>query len=108
MAEAPNKINMIQMPHMGKMGNNSAVAIELRALNIANKARAFAAKCGPDVFSTHDLATFLARPDLDVVCIATPSGAHLEPTLAAARAGKHIVIEKQPGVAWMDIDAAAL
>jgi UDP-N-acetyl-2-amino-2-deoxyglucuronate dehydrogenase len=60
----------------------------------AQKARAFAAKYGAEVFSTHELTTFLARPDLDAVCIATPSGAHLEPTLAAARAGKHIVIEK--------------
>ncbi len=60
----------------------------------ALKARVFAANYGPDIFSTHDLAAFLARPDLDAVCIATPSGAHLEPTLAAARAGKHIVIEK--------------
>jgi predicted dehydrogenase len=60
----------------------------------AQKARAFAAKYGAEVFSTHELTPFLARPDLDAVCIATPSGAHLEPTLAAARAGKHIVIEK--------------
>lgn len=59
----------------------------------AEKSRAFAAKHGVR-FATTDLAEFLARPDLDVVCIATPSGAHLEPTLAAARAGKHIIIEK--------------
>jgi predicted dehydrogenase len=59
-----------------------------------NKARTFAANYGQDVFSTNDLTTFLDRSDLDAVCIATPSGAHLEPTLAAARAGKHIVIEK--------------
>lgn len=59
----------------------------------AGKSRAFAEKHGA-AFSTTDLAEFLARPDLDVVCIATPSGAHLEPALAAARAGKHIVIEK--------------
>jgi predicted dehydrogenase len=57
------------------------------------KSRAFAEKHGA-AFSTTDLAAFLARPELDVVCIATPSGAHLEPALAAARAGKHIVIEK--------------
>ncbi len=59
----------------------------------AEKSRAFAEKHGA-AFSTTDLTAFLARPDLDVVSIATPSGAHLEPALAAARAGKHIVIEK--------------
>lgn len=37
---------------------------------------------------------FLAHPQLDVVVILTPSGAHLEPALAAARAGKHILCEK--------------
>lgn len=41
-----------------------------------------------------DLAEFLADPELDIVTIATPSGAHLEPALAAAKAGKHVVCEK--------------
>jgi predicted dehydrogenase len=35
-----------------------------------------------------------SRPDLDVVIITTPSGAHLEPAMAAAKAGKHVVVEK--------------
>lgn len=41
-----------------------------------------------------DLDEFLADPELEIVTIATPSGAHLEPALAAAAAGKHIVCEK--------------
>lgn len=41
-----------------------------------------------------DLDSFLARPDLDAVSICTPSGAHLEPALAAAAAGKHLFVEK--------------
>lgn len=41
-----------------------------------------------------DLDEMLARPDLDAVCICTPSGAHLEPAKRAARAGKHVVVEK--------------
>ncbi len=41
-----------------------------------------------------DLNAFLADPELDIVTIATPSGAHLEPTLAALAAGKHVVCEK--------------
>jgi predicted dehydrogenase len=40
------------------------------------------------------LAAFLSDPDLDVVTIATPSGAHLQPAVAAARAGKHVIVEK--------------
>ncbi len=41
-----------------------------------------------------DYDAFLAHPGLDVVCICTPSGAHLDPAVAAARAGKHVVVEK--------------
>jgi predicted dehydrogenase len=41
-----------------------------------------------------DLEEFLADPELDIVTIATPSGAHLEPAVAAAKAGKHVVCEK--------------
>jgi UDP-N-acetyl-2-amino-2-deoxyglucuronate dehydrogenase len=41
-----------------------------------------------------DLDQMLAHPGLDVVCVCTPSGAHLEPSVQAARAGKHVVVEK--------------
>src|ERR1700730_10905417 len=41
-----------------------------------------------------DLAQMLDLPRLDVVCVCTPSGAHLEPAVKAAKAGKHIVVEK--------------
>jgi predicted dehydrogenase len=40
------------------------------------------------------LKDMLADPKVDVVTIGTPSGAHLEPALAAARAGKHVIVEK--------------
>jgi len=42
----------------------------------------------------HDLKEMLADPDVDVVTICTPSGAHQDPAVAAARAGKHVVVEK--------------
>lgn len=41
-----------------------------------------------------DLADALKRPDVQVVIVTTPSGAHLEPAVAAANAGKHVVVEK--------------
>lgn len=41
-----------------------------------------------------DYKAFLAHPGLDVVTIATPSGAHLEPAVKAAKAGKHLLVEK--------------
>ncbi len=42
----------------------------------------------------HDLSAMLADPRVDVVTVGTPSGAHLEPALAAAKAGKHVIVEK--------------
>ncbi len=42
----------------------------------------------------HRLGKMLADSDVSVVTIATPSGAHLEPAVAAARAGKHVIVEK--------------
>ena len=41
-----------------------------------------------------DLDAMLEHPGLDVVCVCTPSGAHLEPSVQAAEAGKHVVVEK--------------
>src|SRR5262245_19023888 len=41
-----------------------------------------------------DLAAALDRPDVQIVIVTTPSGAHLEPAVAAANAGRHVVVEK--------------
>ncbi len=41
-----------------------------------------------------DLQSMLADPAVDIVTICTPSGAHLEPGVMAARAGKHVLVEK--------------
>lgn len=40
------------------------------------------------------LADMLADPDVDIVTVCTPSGAHMEPAVAAANAGKHVIVEK--------------
>jgi predicted dehydrogenase len=41
-----------------------------------------------------EMPRVLARRDVHIVTICTPSGAHLEPAIAAAKAGKHVVVEK--------------
>lgn len=41
-----------------------------------------------------DLGPVLERKDIHIVIITTPSGAHLDPAVACARAGKHVVVEK--------------
>jgi UDP-N-acetyl-2-amino-2-deoxyglucuronate dehydrogenase len=52
----------------------------------------FGAEIGCQVY--HDLDKMLADPAVDVVTICTPSGVHIEPAVAAAKAGKHIIVEK--------------
>jgi UDP-N-acetyl-2-amino-2-deoxyglucuronate dehydrogenase len=53
----------------------------------------------------HDLDTMLADPAVDVVTICTPSGAHMEPAVAAARAGKHVIVEKPLEITLKRCDA---
>ncbi len=43
---------------------------------------------------SNDLERFLKEPDLNAVCIATPSGQHYEQAKAALEAGKHVLTEK--------------
>ncbi|MEM9646446.1 MAG: Gfo/Idh/MocA family oxidoreductase [Planctomycetota bacterium] len=40
------------------------------------------------------LDAMLADPNVQAVSICTPSGAHLDPAVAAAKAGKHVIVEK--------------
>jgi len=55
-------------------------------------AAAFAAARG--CAAEPDLDALLARPDVDVVSVCVPSGLHAEVGIRAARAGKHLAVEK--------------
>ncbi len=43
--------------------------------------------------------------DIDIITICTPSGAHMEPAIAAAKAGKHVIVEKPLDVTLKRCDA---
>ena len=58
----------------------------------AGAAAAFAAARG--CAAEPSLDALLARADVDVVCVCVPSGLHAEVGTRAARAGKHLVVEK--------------
>ena len=60
----------------------------------APTAQKIAELAGGDCQVYDDLDAMLAHPGVDVVCVCTPSGAHMEPAVQAARAGKHVVVEK--------------
>jgi predicted dehydrogenase len=44
--------------------------------------------------SYHTLDEMLADKQVDIITIATPSGLHMAPAVAAAKAGKHVIVEK--------------
>jgi UDP-N-acetyl-2-amino-2-deoxyglucuronate dehydrogenase len=69
---------------------------------IADKAKQLADKHGVRAFE--DYGQMLASDDIDIVTIATPSGFHAEPTIAAAGEGKHVICEKPLEVTLERID----
>jgi predicted dehydrogenase len=56
------------------------------------RADAFAAEFGCRGYDS--VEAMLADDGIDAVTIATPSGAHMDPAVAAAKAGKHVIVEK--------------
>lgn len=74
---------------IAELKGSKLVACHSRSIDKANEfANAFGGK-GYD-----DLRAMLANPAVDIVTICTPSGAHLEPGIEAAKAGKHVLVEK--------------
>jgi len=69
----------------------------------SSSAEVFAAK--HNCVGYTDLHKMLANPALDVVTVCSPSGAHLEPAVAAANAGKHVIVEKPLEVTLARCDA---
>jgi len=71
------------------------------------RAQAFAAahKAGSPRPAQTDLAAFLADPLLDAVIVASPDRLHASQALAAARAGKHIFVEKPMATSSQDAQA---
>ncbi len=73
-----------------------ADVIEARALHFAQQYGAEA---------TTDYRRLLDRPDIDLIHICTPSGLHAEMGIAAAQAGKHVLVEKPIALNVADADA---
>lgn len=73
---------------------NACEDSNLIAVCSSSPERAKAAAAKFNVPADSDRKAFLSRKEVDVVCICTHSGNHLEPALEAARAGKHVLLEK--------------
>lgn len=67
---------------------------ELIAMCSSNPERARSAASKFKIKTYFDIRGFLKHPGLDIVCVCTASGQHVEPVLQAANAGKHVIVEK--------------
>jgi predicted dehydrogenase len=77
---------------LGEVPGARVAALVTRNRSSAEKLIADTGIVPPPIFT--DLGEALKRPDVDAVIVTTPSGAHLEPAVAAANAGRHVVVEK--------------
>ena len=68
----------------------------------ADTARSVAAEVGAAAFASLD--ELLDRPEVEAVSICTPDADHIEPTLAALAAGKHVLLEKPIATTMADAD----
>lgn len=59
---------------------------------IPEPAQKFAETHGCKAYQSVD--AMLADPNIHAVSVCTPSGAHMEPAVAVAQAGKHVIVEK--------------
>lgn len=66
----------------------------LHGVYSTGSARAVAFAATHQCIAYSSLTEMLAAPEIDVVCICTPSGVHMEPALLCIEAGRHCLIEK--------------
>lgn len=89
-------IGMAGSGFMGRTWSEAAVNhvadTHLAGVAIGRRAEKLAADYGVPLHADFD--EMLANPDVDIVVLATPPAVHLEEVLAAAAAGKHILVEK--------------
>jgi predicted dehydrogenase len=94
---------MVARYHATAIGRTPGARLAAVCREDASRAAAAAAQFG--VPCETSLEALLARPDIDAVCICTPSGQHAAQVLTAARAGKHVLVEKPMALTLADADA---
>lgn len=78
-----------------------------RLVAVGSRKEESARKCAeygqaPDAFITTDFDAILDHPEVDVISITTPPDIHADLTIRAARAGKHVCIEKPLALDWQE------
>jgi len=89
----------------GIIGTGDIAAVHARAISsimnahlagvtdlVRDKALAFGKQFNCEIFDS--VSALVNSPEIEIICICTPSGTHLEPAMEAINAGKHCIIEK--------------
>jgi predicted dehydrogenase len=71
--------------------------------SVESACRAFSQQMGGLAWTT-DVHELVARSDVDIVSVCTPSGTHADLAVVAARAGKHLIVEKPLDVTLRQAD----
>jgi predicted dehydrogenase len=90
--------------HRAAIAEHAAAGAELAAIGHHHPARfaELSARFGVPCRSIGDV---LADDSIDAVCVCTPSGVHAEQAIAAASAGKHVLVEKPMALSLAEADA---
>ena len=80
--------------HIRAFENNPMTKVVAVCGRGKEKAATKAIEFGVDCATLDDYQAMIARDDVDIVVIATPPHVHKEQAVAAAKAGKHILLEK--------------
>ena len=95
---------MVADYHQQAVVANADLGARLVAVGHYNPARfaEIGAKFGVPCVTYEELS---GDPEVDAVCICTPSGQHAAQAIAAAQAGKHVLVEKPMALSLADADA---
>lgn len=80
--------------HVSAFTNNPFTKVVAMCGRTEARAAEKAEACGITAAAYGDPAKMLERDDIDIVVVASPPNLHRDHTVAAAKAGKHLVVEK--------------
>jgi UDP-N-acetyl-2-amino-2-deoxyglucuronate dehydrogenase len=114
------KVPIMKKYNVGIIGYGWVATAHIPAINASRQAQvtavcssrpqddaALSEKHGGTIRSYTDLDQMLADPDIHIVSICSFSGLHAEHAIKAAKAGKHLIIEKPIALSWEDCQRVA-
>jgi predicted dehydrogenase len=101
-------IGWVALQHLSAFLKNPHARVTYLCGRDGSRIRERLARAGlscPDCRITTRYSDLLASPDVDIIAIATPNHLHARQAVAAARAGKHILLEKPTGLDLKELAA---